>query len=503
VADEHLHIEPVEAPLSGRDHRRRRGRRKHRPTRRVLAFSGALVVLAGTLVFVAVYLPDRVDAPRAPPTDMAPGNGSNTTARTASPEIVAPFEAAEMAQAREQAKSRLARFVALQLELEQELNVAAWGAADLDEIKDRATAADSLFEEQRFPEALDEYAQATLDLETLVARGKRRFDDALARGEAALDRLDHADAVAAFETASTIRPDDPRVAAGAARAARLPDIVELLRESDRAMLRGDHDRAQDFLRQVKDIDPAVPGLADRSAAVATARANEQHQETLSTGFSALQRGDYDAAIDAFERVLQQHPDDADAHAGRQQARQAKIVAEIDRLRVVARGHEQEAEWEAALAAYQQALAVDPTLKFAIEGKRRIAHRVALLHAMTRFIDDPGLMSADAEFDAARALVEQAASEVEAGEKFESTVAALRRVVEQSAKPVPLVLVSDNATEVVIQKVGTLGAFSRNELQLRPGRYIIVGSRDGCRDVRKEIILADGMEPVDIRCVERI
>ena len=63
--------------------------------------------------------------------------------------------------------------------------------------------------------------------------------------------------------------------------------------------------------------------------------------------------------------------------------------------------------------------------------------------------------------------------------------------------------SDNATEVTIHKVGALGAFERHELALRPGRYVIVGSQVGCRDVRKEIVLSSGMAPVDIRCAERI
>ena len=65
------------------------------------------------------------------------------------------------------------------------------------------------------------------------------------------------------------------------------------------------------------------------------------------------------------------------------------------------------------------------------------------------------------------------------------------------------LVSDNATDVTVYRVGRLGSFERRALQLRPGRYTIVGSRAGCRDVRKEIVLDAGMAPVTIRCEERI
>ena len=408
-----------------------------------------------------------------------------------------------MAQAQERAKAQLAVFVETQLKLEQELNVASWGEAELAAINARGNAADRLFLAGDYLAALDEYAGATEDLQDLVAKGAALFDSALAEGARAIEALDHARATTAFERAGAIRTDDPRAAAGAAHAARIPKIVELLRESDRAVLRGDYGLADEFLAQVGAIDATTPGLARRTVAVAKARATERRRSTLSEGFSALDRHDYAVAIDAFSQVLAQDPRDADALAGSQQARQAKTLAEIDRLRGVAENHEREDEWTAALLAYDQALAIDPTLQFAIDGKERIADRVALIGVIARFIDDPGLLSADTEFARARQALARAASEVGAGPKFAAQLAELRRIVDESTVPVPLVLVSDNATEVVIQKVGPIGVFARSELLLRPGRYIIMGSRDGCRDVRKEIILAEGMAPVDIRCAESI
>ena len=67
------------------------------------------------------------------------------------------------------------------------------------------------------------------------------------------------------------------------------------------------------------------------------------------------------------------------------------------------------------------------------------------------------------------------------------------------------LESDNATVVVIHRVGPLGAFERREVDLLPGRYTVVGSRMGYRDVRREIEVQPGAAPppVLIRCEERI
>ena len=70
-------------------------------------------------------------------------------------------------------------------------------------------------------------------------------------------------------------------------------------------------------------------------------------------------------------------------------------------------------------------------------------------------------------------------------------------------PVPVVFVSDNLTQVTLSTVGRLGSFERKQLNLRPGSYTVIGSRDGCRDFRADIVVKPDMQPVEIRCTERL
>ena len=123
--------------------------------------------------------------------------------------------------------------------------------------------------------------------------------------------------------------------------------------------------------------------------------------------------------------------------------------------------------------------------------------------MQRFLDDPGLLSDDDEFARATEVLAEASADAVAGPLLRKQLDDLRAVVERSSVPVPLIIDSDNETEIIIQKIGTIGTFLRHEVNLRPGRYTIIGSRDGYRDVRDEIILEPGAEPVDIRCTEPI
>ncbi len=524
-SDDPIVIAPVAAPLSQRQPRSggkggppgapgssgSSGPPGHRrrwwlvPSARAWLFSFTLLVLGAIAVYIFIGLPGRIEISK--PVLAKPTGESRAPAAQTPP----PFQALELERARQQAQEQLNDFMDLQLSLEQDLHVAAWGEAELARVKDLANTGDKLFLEARFEAAMDAYASAVADLAALAAKGAALFDAAIADGATALAERDPAAASAAFARAAAIHPDDPRVAAGAARAAKLPAITELLRESRRSILRGDYDRAHEFLVKARRLDPATAGLATRLAEVNAARAEERRKAVLSEGFTALEAGDHSAALAAFGKVLGNHPGDAAALTGRQLATRAWTLAEIDRQRAAARAQIEAEDWTAALASYDAVLALDASLQFARDGKLQLRERVALIRAMDRILADPNLLSTDQEFAAARDVLARARAEARPGGrigarpggKFAARLERFREVVERGAVPVALVLMSDNATEVTIQKIGAIGTFARTELSLRPGRYVIIGSRDGCRDIRKEITLAAGMAPVDIRCAERL
>lgn len=529
-------IEPTAAPLSAT--RRARGARKvadptrqqarpqaHQQARRPAPhrwrlfqrlrapLTGALLAaLLAVAVFVLLLPQTFVDRARASlPTALAPPAPAQSDApqpaAASSPRNVQPppFASASLALARQTAQQALAGFVDLQVRLEDERNARAWGAAALNAAKDRALAGDALFRQEDYAGAGTEYAAAVATLRALLSEADRRFETALRDGQAGLAALDRAAATEAFERAAQIRPDDARVARGRARAAHLDELASLLLEADRAALRDDQDAAERLLKKAQGIDAATPGLDTRFRALAAARAATHRRTLLSTAFAALERSDYDAAREGFDRVHSAYPGDPAAQAGLQQTEQLRRRSTIERLRAAALTQLRDEDWEAALASYDEALGIDATLRFAKEGRARLWKRLALVRAMDRILDDPPLLSSNDEFASAQDLLLRAKADAEAdpSDKFTARWERLRAILDQAAARVPLVLTSDGATDVVIHKVRAMGTFARAEVSLRPGRYVIVGSRAGCRDVRKEIILAADMGPVDIRCAERI
>ena len=69
----------------------------------------------------------------------------------------------------------------------------------------------------------------------------------------------------------------------------------------------------------------------------------------------------------------------------------------------------------------------------------------------------------------------------------------------------MLLQSDNLPQVSIYHVGRLGAFAAHILDLKPGKYVAVGTRPGYRDVREEFVVALNANSVvvNIRCTEKV
>jgi hypothetical protein len=92
-----------------------------------------------------------------------------------------------------------------------------------------------------------------------------------------------------------------------------------------------------------------------------------------------------------------------------------------------------------------------------------------------------------------------------GERLADQRDELSRLLKRAATPIQVDLVSDNATDVSIYRVAKLGHFATHSLELRPGKYVVVGSRPGYRDVRIEFRVGPEIEakPIIVRCEEAI
>ncbi len=226
---------------------------------------------------------------------------------------------------------------------------------------------------------------------------------------------------------------------------------------------------------------------------------------MAAGFGALSQQEFERARREFEAALTVKPGDADAQAALRQVETEMRLAEVIRLQALARIAEVGENWEQAVGHYEGILAIDPAVTSAQQSLARARTRRQLGESLDATIADADQFNDERVARGARSLLDRARGVASPGPVLEGQITRLDELLRVAAIPVRVVFQSDNLTEVVIYKVGSLGTFQSRTLDLKPGRYVAVGSRQGYRDVRRSFqVLPDGTEgPIVLSCKEPI
>jgi tetratricopeptide (TPR) repeat protein len=310
----------------------------------------------------------------------------------------------------------------------------------------------------------------------------------------------------AFELAQRIDPHSDKAEAALRRVGSLGGVLPLLADGQNA------ESARDYARAVQDYSQALSldaGNTEARAGLNRAHAafgEDAYAKAVGSGYAALGAGRLEDARAAFEKARTVRPGGQEAASGLSRVGAAVGARGFAYTRQRGAGLEGEERWSEALKEYEAALKIDSSLAFAQQGKVRSAGRAQLASSLQALIDEPDRLAAPSVRDEAESLIEKAQSISGSGPVLRSQVARLEILLPEFDKPVRLELVSDNTTQVAIQRVGEFGTFARREIELKPGKYTVVGKREGFRDVRRDITIAPGtdqMQTISVSCVEPI
>ena len=477
--------EPVEAPAASR-------------LSSALKWAG-LAALAAALVGVFVFLP-RIAEQRAasiaptvaatPPPPAADGAGT-----PAAPE--APDPVREFATLREGFDGRLAA-------LEQR-GAAVWGGPAFAGAKALGADAEAALNAGNTEIAFDRLRVATQRLERLAGEASAAALSQVEAGERALAAGQTQVARQAFELAQQIEPANSRAAAGLKRTGGLAPVLPMLADAESALAAGDAARAAALYEQVLKGDPQNASAAEGLRRARAAVSDEAYSRQVGDALASLRAGRFDEARQALERARALRPQAPEVAAGFAELASALAKRDLSGIRARATELEGGERWAEALSVYDGLLAQDPSLEFARTARARTQPRAELARGLQGLIDKPErLAAAEVRTEASR-LLAQARGIADAGPVLRSQVNRVEAQLPQYEKPVRVALESDGLTSIAIQRVGALGSFARQEVDLKPGRYVVIGTRAGFRDVRREILVAPGQVPeaVQVRCVDPI
>ncbi len=466
--------------------------------RRTWFLAAGIATLAAIAIAVFVALPEYSSAPvlpkRAAPTAAGPQEQA-PKAPVDFEQLAVELDKAEQAQGAYEAtsKSLAAR------------GASDWAADAFAAAQQFAATAKQHFDKREFTAAQESYKQALEQLQTVTDTAVKVLEQELARGQAALASGQSEIAKEAFAVARRIDPKNTVAARGVGRAQTLDQVIALTTAASNDERALQWSAAAQKYREALALDSETTSASEGLARVEARIAGDAYSTAMSQGLAHLNAGRLNDARAAINRAGQIRPGAREVNDALAQVADVEKRRNIAAQRALAEEGEKAERWDQALAAYDAALAIDPALEFARKGKERVTPRLELARGLDLHIQKPERLTSAAVRAQAYELVSSAERISPAGPVLTRQVAQVRENLKRVEAPVRVALESDNATVVVIHRVGPLGAFERREVELLPGRYTVVGSRMGYRDVRREIEVQPGAAPppVLIRCEERI
>ncbi|MCY4127714.1 MAG: hypothetical protein OXG15_00590 [Gammaproteobacteria bacterium] len=463
-----------------------------------------LVVLIVVGAFVAFkYVPTQITYEGGETnTASNTSNRSNATNESNVDEVL-PYRDIELQRAQESAKSVLAEFAELQDQVEAEQLGLKQNRITYDEIINAANQADASFARREYELAINQYRDATTRLREYVYAQESAFEDAFETGYNALVNRDLNLARESLNRAQEIKPNDQSMSHVMVRLEKLPKVNSLIREAERAKIREEFEQAELLLSQAREVDPETQEIDERIRELQQIQRDADYMLVLTKAHAALADNDLELAKSQFESALRMRPGEPAATTGLNEVVNRLGNTTIGQWKEDAERFERDGDLRSAMQAYAEVLKIDGNLQFALEGYERTQTTIRIFSSMDRILADPDMLSSNEEFEAAQLTLKDAREHETADLSYLAKVNRLEDLIRVASKPLPIVLVSDNEMEVRLATVGDLGPFDRKELKLRPGRYLLTGSGNGCRDVRKTIVVAEGMDPIAIVCNEPI
>lgn len=417
---------------------------------------------------------------------------------------ISPFEEAQRSRLRKEAQDVLAELLEHQGVLE-ELKVGQWAEEEYAAALEVASIGDDYYRRQEFVLAVESYANGREDLLAILETVPAVLEQTLNDGQNALANRESELAQDKFSLAILFDPNSETAQVGLERSLAMDEVLGLLAQAEELLGDGQLDAARDVYREVIALDSYNEVAMQKVNEISTLILEQEFAGIMSAGYAFLENGDPEAAITEFERAATFGVNAEEALAAITQTENEVANAQISAIQTLITEAEAQEEWHTAVTEYDNVLAIDANLIFAINGRDYASKRAQLDDLLVGSIETPDRFYEADVFQQVLDIYYTGRAIESPGPRLVDQLDRLQVLLETSQVPLDIRIVSDNLTDVAILRIGNLGLFEETMVSLKPGRYVAVGKRIGYREVREEFIVGFGQTPdeVVVQCSERI
>lgn len=410
----------------------------------------------------------------------------------------------EVSALKQEAEEQLLQLINKQKLLESKA-VKMWANEEFNIALTLGTSGDERFRKQEYQQAITYYKEAVMVLSDVEEQIAPILAEHLEKGELALTQAEKETAVFHFELAKSIETDNTQAINGLKRAETIEALYALLKQGGKLEAANHFADAEVIYQKATKLDPLSSEAKSALGRATNRLAQDDFIRFINQGYSAIKNRQYNDARAAFTAAQKLVPNSDKPKQGILSVEQAIRSEKLSALTAEAKHFENTQDWGNAVKSYQQILSLSSGIVSAIEGLERCRQRESILIRLNEHINNGFRLGSEQVANDAKQLLQEVAAINNPGSKIQQGAIKLKELILLANQLITITLQSDNQTDIAIFKVGKLGKFGQRKVELKTGKYTIVGSRSGFRDVRKVLTVSSDMQTktIQVHCDEPI
>lgn len=309
----------------------------------------------------------------------------------------------------------------------------------------------------------------------------------------------------AVRQALRLSPDDAEMRALQKRVAVMPEVLDFLGRAGVARNENRPEKEAAALQKVLAIDRSRKAAQSRLVKLQGQLKQRRFSGAVRKAQGALDAGDLAAASSQIALAKTISPADKSLAPLQNRLRQAQTEKAFAAQLSLGEQAKVRDDWPAVAAHFQRARKLKPDDKTAVENHDLAQRVVGVTQQIRLMLDREHRLGDKNVLASVSAYLREAGPLAGVSPGLKKNHAELTRKAALYRTEVEVVVVSDNATHIVVRGEGRVGKTLRRTIRLRPGRRVFEGSRAGYKSKLVTVDLAPGARPVEVTviCDEKI
>jgi hypothetical protein len=291
-----------------------------------------------------------------------------------------------------------------------------------------------------------------------------------------------------IEKALVVSPQSTKAQALQQDIEKLEYILPLLNKANAARAENNLLDEHNFLEQALKINSKRQEETERLNFLKKTIRNNSFDTHISSGFSEIENNKTKEARYHYQRAKKIDPKRIELKVLLKQVLAEEKSYRIEQALRQAEQATREDNWAQAKAGFAKAKKDMPENEVAIKGIKRANKILRFQSVLGQYVKSPYRLADNGVLNEAKKILVQAEDASKHSSKIKKQIKQLNKLIVTFNRLIPVMVMSDNMTDIQVRGIGKLGVIPHKTIQLKPGYYTFEGTRNGFKSKLLQVLI---------------